>query len=222
MSLQPPVDEIDPSTVTRMTAYPTASGGLGDVYKCILNRGASQEEVAVKSRRFTNLSDAEVARINRNIDRELKIWAMLEHRYILRLYGIITSFGSFRAFVSPWMPNGTLNCYLKHANLTEMDKLTLFKQIVEGLKYLHDNNVIHGSLTNDNILVAADGSPRLAGFGISNIMIESNPAFSYHTGPVRWVAPELLDPPKDTVQCATKSSDIYALGCIMLSYPTGG
>ncbi|KAG1815882.1 kinase-like domain-containing protein [Suillus variegatus] len=66
-------------------------------------------------------------------------------------------------------------------------------------------------------MIAADGSPRLADFGISNIMIESNPAFSYHTGSVRWTALELVDPPEDaTVQCATKFSDMYSLGCLML------
>ncbi|KAG1785789.1 kinase-like domain-containing protein [Suillus plorans] len=223
MSLQPPVAidasfEIDPSTVIRDSRYPIASSTFGEIYRCILDRGASQkfEEVAVKCSSFPHLSDAEVARINHRIGRELSIWAMLEHRYILCLYGTVQGFGLFRAVVSPWMPNGTLNSYLNRADLTEMDKLTLFKQIVEGLKYLHDNNVIHGDLANHNILVAADGSPRLANFHFSNTMAESNPAFSYHNGAVRWVAPELLDPPEDTVQCATKSSDIYALGCIML------
>ncbi|KAG1791956.1 kinase-like domain-containing protein [Suillus subaureus] len=65
------------------------------------------------------------------------------------------------------------------------------------LSAVHDRDVIHGDLTNNNVLVAADGSPRLADFGISNIM--------------------LLDLPEDQpIQCATKSSDIYALGGIML------
>lgn len=48
-------------------------------------------------------------------------------------------------------------------------------------------------------------------------MVESNPAFSYQTGAVRWAAPELIVlHDGKTVPCATKSSDIYALGCIML------
>ncbi|KAG1815242.1 kinase-like domain-containing protein [Suillus subaureus] len=85
------------------------------------------------------------------------------------------------------------------------------------LSAVHDRDVIHGDLTDNNVLVAADGSPRLADFGISNILVQTNPAFSYHTGAVRWVAPELLDPPEDEpTQCATKSTDIYALGGIML------
>jgi serine/threonine protein kinase len=117
------------------------------------------------------------------------------------------------------MPNGTLNSYLDYAHetLSVIDRLRLLKQITEGLKYLQDRDVIHGDLTSNNVLVAADGSPRLADFGISNIMVQSNSSFSYHTSAVRWVAPELLDPPDDQhIQCATKSTDIYALGGIML------
>ncbi|KAG0701067.1 kinase-like domain-containing protein [Suillus ampliporus] len=154
-----------------------------------------------------------------NLDREIRIWAVLEHQYVLPLHGTVEGFGPFRALVSPWMPNGTLNFYLDHApeTLAMIDRLRLLKQIAEGLKYLHDKDVIHGDLTSNNVLVAADGSPRLADFGISNVMVQSNPAFSYHTGAVRWVAPELLDPPEDQpIQCATKYSDIYALGGIML------
>jgi hypothetical protein len=45
----------------------------------------------------------------------------------------------------------------------------------------------------------------------------SNPAFSHHTGAVRWAAPEFMTTPEDqTVLYGTVSSDIYALGGIML------
>ncbi|KAG1749418.1 kinase-like domain-containing protein [Suillus lakei] len=236
-SVQPSVAPcIKPSDIIRHTSYPTASGGLGDVYRCTWNCGARSEEVAVKSPRFPNLSESEVVKIDKNLDREICIWAALKHQYVLPLHGTVEEFGPFRALVSPWMPNGTLDSYLKHVpeTLSMMDRLRLvssiceaeygnllrlqqLKQITEGLQYLHDQDVIHGDLTNNNVLVAADGSPRLADFGISNIMVQSNPAFSYHNGAVRWVAPELLDPPEDQpIQCATKSTDIYALGGIML------
>jgi len=39
--------------------------------------------------------------------------------------------------------------------------------------------------------------------------------FSCHTGAYRWAAPERITE-EDITQCTTKSSDIYALGCIML------
>jgi hypothetical protein len=71
---------IDTGISSRQTMFPIASGGLADVYKCILDMGASPEEVgdtlifpilmltyaqvAVKSPRFASLTDAEIARIN--------------------------------------------------------------------------------------------------------------------------------------------------------------
>ncbi|KAG0700570.1 kinase-like domain-containing protein [Suillus ampliporus] len=211
--------ETDDFIVIRKPSFPIASGGLGEVYQCTLCRGASTEAVAVKSPRFPGLSEAEVAKINHNIDHEIAIWAVLEHQYILPLHGTVMGFGPFRALVSPWMPNGTLNSYLNraHGTLTTMDRFQILKQITEGLKYLHDNGVIHGDLTSNNVLVAADGSVRLGDFGLSNILRESNPTFFYQVGAIRWAAPELLVSPEDqVVQCATKSSDIYSLGCIIL------
>ncbi|KAG1737451.1 kinase-like domain-containing protein [Suillus lakei] len=159
-----------------------------------------------------------------SLDREIAIWTVLEHRYVLRLHGTVMGFGPFRALVSPWMSNGTLNSYLNRAYVTLMttDKLLILTQIAEGLKYLHDNRVTHGDLTSSNVLIDADGSACLADFGISNLMTESNPTFSYHLGAVRWAAPELfVNPDGQVVQCATKSSDIYSLGCIMLQILSG-
>jgi len=68
----------------------------------------------------------------------------------------------------------------------------------------------------NNVLIATDGSPRLADFGISNIIRQTDTTFSYHPGAVRWAAPEcMILPEEQTIQCGTKSGDIYALGCIM-------
>ncbi|OAX33312.1 kinase-like protein [Rhizopogon vinicolor AM-OR11-026] len=176
-------------------------------------------QVAVKSPRFGDLSETEATKINKSIDREIHVWGMLEHQYVLPFYGTVEGFGRFRALVSPWMRNGNLNSYLNRPDmtLTMTDKLCILKQITEGLKYLHDKNVIHGDLTSNNVLIADDGSPRLADFGISNIVKQSNSTFSYHTGAVRWVAPEFIITQEDqTIQCGTKSSDMYALGGIML------
>ncbi|KAG1733216.1 kinase-like domain-containing protein [Suillus paluster] len=159
-------------------------------------------QVAVKSPRSPTQIDSQmVVRINKSLDREIRIWAVLEHPYVLRLYGTVRDFGPFCALVTPWMPNGTLDSYLNHADLTEMDRLSMLRQIAEGLKYLHDNNVIHGDPDPYNVLVAADGSPRLADF-------------------VRWVRSRALNAPDDQpIQCATESSDIYSLGVLYGKQP---
>jgi serine/threonine protein kinase len=69
-----------------------------------------------------------------------------------------------------------------------------------------------------DVLIAADGSPRIADFGISNIVMLSNPAFSHHSGAVRWAAPEfiVIQEVQTTIKYGTNSGDIYSLGCIIL------
>ncbi|OJA18793.1 hypothetical protein AZE42_10011 [Rhizopogon vesiculosus] len=56
---------IEASTIIRQSSYPTASGGLGDVYKCTRNRDTGSDEVAVKSPRFGDLSETEATKINK-------------------------------------------------------------------------------------------------------------------------------------------------------------
>ena len=53
-----------------------------------------------------------------SIDREVHIWAILEHEYILPFHGTVEGFGQFRAMVSPWMPNGNLNSYINRTGVT--------------------------------------------------------------------------------------------------------
>lgn len=62
-----------------------------------------------------------------NLEREIKIWTTLDHQYVLCLHGTVTGFGPFRALVSPWMPNGTLNSYLArlHETLTTTGRLRI-------------------------------------------------------------------------------------------------
>jgi len=78
-----------------------------------------------------------------------------------------------------------------------------------------------------NILIDQDGRARLADFGLLIIVSDS----TYHTssstpksaGTTRWMSPELLDPdrfgPKDGR--ATKKSDCYALGMVILEVLSG-
>ena len=71
-----------------------------------------------------------------------------------------------------------------------------------------------------NILVDGDGNLRLADFGLSMVLAESqNATFnSMHPGNIRWMAPEVVDPPLDIElqEKPTKAGDIYSYGCVML------
>ncbi|KAG2356675.1 kinase-like domain-containing protein, partial [Suillus spraguei] len=157
--------------------------------------------------------------------REVAVWVRLSHAHILTLHGTVSGFGILPALVSTWMHNGALGGYLERTSLTMKRKLKL---VADGLKYLHDQGVIHGDLTSTNVVIDRDGNAFLADFGLSMAMAEGDKSYynTHSNGAIRWLAPELIsssesespddddsgfNPPKPNSQ-----SDVFSLGCIML------
>jgi len=113
--------------------------------------------------------------------------------------------------------------------------------VAVGLQHLHRNDLVHGNLKGENILVDSDFRARLADFGRARIIDDD--ALEDQTKPstgierdnkigeagdfVRWSAPEMMDPDrfgftKNLVSgLPSKSTDIYALGMTILEVLTG-
>src|SRR5260370_9218977 len=56
------------------------------------------------------------------------------------------------------------------AGLSMRQRVTLFLKVCAAVGYLHRNLVVHRDLKPGNILVTADGEPKLLHFGISKIL----------------------------------------------------
>ncbi|KAJ8593420.1 kinase-like protein [Rhizopogon salebrosus TDB-379] len=108
--------------------------------------------VAVKSL-LVYASDPLMEKKTKRIQHELRICARLKHPNILPVYGYTFGFSPLMAIVSPWAENGNLIDYMgceDSATLTVVRRFQILRDITAGLKYLHDNNVIHGDLTGVN------------------------------------------------------------------------
>ncbi|KAG1884241.1 kinase-like domain-containing protein [Suillus subluteus] len=224
------------ASIRKQSNYAILSGGLGDIWKCSMITGpASSTEVAVKNIRITDTRDEDaIQKAKRRLRREVAVWIKLRHAHVLTLRGTVSGFGPLPALVSTWMYNGALDGYLKRTSLTMEQKLKLLKQVVDGLRYLHEKGVIHGDLTSTNVVIDRDGNAFLADFGLSLALAESDRSYyqSYSKGAVRWLAPELIsspDPesiPGDSnsdvdIPKPNSQSDVFSLGCIMLHVFSG-
>ncbi|KAG3202440.1 hypothetical protein PC128_g3212 [Phytophthora cactorum] len=85
-----------------------------------------------------------------------------------------------------------------------------------GLQFLHQNNIVHGDLKCNQILVSEGLSAKLTDFGMSFVSLESRPATT--SGAVRWKAPELLTNEGCT---PTFASDIYSFGMCVVEAVSG-
>ncbi|KAG1904931.1 kinase-like domain-containing protein [Suillus fuscotomentosus] len=216
------VKEIPKAQLEKTNDSPNYTGGFGDVWKCIYSTSSdSSLTVAIKVVRVPDASETELLKKTAwGIRREAHVWANLKDDHVLSLHGITTGFGVLPAFVSSWMTKGSLENYLKKEPKPDLStSLDMSRQIAFGLKYLHENDVVHGDLTPTNVLIDSDGKLRLADFGLSLILAESgNPTFnSCHAGNVRWMAPEMVEEQAKP----TMPADVYSHGCIMLQLLCG-
>jgi serine/threonine protein kinase len=89
------------------------------------------------------------------------------------------------------------------------------KQILEGLEYLHVNNIVHRDIKGSNVLVDRNGVCKLADFGNSK-RLYCTKNDNQIKGTAHWMAPEVIKQLK-----YGRFSDIWSLGCTIIEMATG-
>ncbi|KAJ3567064.1 hypothetical protein NP233_g6603 [Leucocoprinus birnbaumii] len=182
---------------------------------CDIHRGRHRDQVlCLKVVRMFRRSETEG--MIKLFAKEAILWSQLNHPNILPFYGIyyLGEENKRMCLVSPWMENGNLVNYLQE-NPT-VARRPFICDVITGLEYLHDRNIIHGDLKGVNVLVTSFGRACITDFGLSSVLIEKSIAQTaitpsvIHGGSYRWIAPELLE----TDSRPTKASDIWAFGCL--------
>ncbi|EJU03723.1 kinase-like protein, partial [Dacryopinax primogenitus] len=148
------------------------------------------------------------------IAREVSVWARLHDKNVLRFLGVRPQDdGNSLWLVSPWMEKGDVKTYL--TNNPNINRFSLASH--NGVAYLHKNNIVHGDLKANNILVTSDGQPQLADFGLSVVLDDVLPEQTTSTmfaGSVRWMSPERIQPAKfglTHASCRTLAGDVHSL-----------
>jgi len=195
---------------------PLCRGGFSDVWKGQLHG----RDVAAKALRLIQKDD--FGKMRSRFCREAVAWKALRHENILPLLGVTMTEGQL-VMVSEWMENGSIDEFVKaHTNA---NRLELLVDAVRGLMYMHDQGIIHGNLTGDNILVDNNCRARLAGFSLLSMASDqpTTPPSANFSGTVRWMSPELLLPDSFGLKDngLTRESDCYALGMVIYEVLSG-
>jgi len=174
-------------------------------------------------------SSRDQARVRR-FEAEARATAALSHSNIVSVYDVGEGEGGTPYIVSELMPGGTLTDVLTRAPLPSKKLLDLAIGIAEGLAAAHSQGIVHRDLKPDNILMAADGTPKIADFGLAkHFRPASDPEGSRLTtlsdertkegtilGTVGYMSPE-----QARGQAVDFRSDQFSFGSILYEMATG-
>ncbi len=189
------------------------SGGMGVVWKATRADDAYSKLVAIKVI-HGGLSDPTSLR---RFMQERQILAGLEHPHIARLLDGGSTADGLPFLVMEYVDGVRIDEYLKGRTPDLARVLDLFRRICGAVSYAHRNLVVHRDLKPGNILVTADGEPKLLDFGIAKLLDGSE---GTRTGDAAMTA-EYASPEQICGGQITTASDTYSLGVLLHEMLTG-
>jgi serine/threonine protein kinase len=188
-------------------------GGMGVVYKC--RQVALNRVVALK----LILAGGHAGEHHRNrFLREAEAAAGVGHPHVVQVFEAGAWAGQ-PYLVLEYCSGGNLADQLQGVPLSKGRAATVAEMLARAVQAAHDRGVVHRDLKPQNVLLAADGSPKVADFGLAKLVDSGDGLTS--TGVVMgtpcYMAPEQAAGLRDVGAAA----DIYALGAILYECLTG-
>jgi tetratricopeptide (TPR) repeat protein/tRNA A-37 threonylcarbamoyl transferase component Bud32 len=202
---------------------PLGSGGMGEVY--LARDRVLDRRVALK---FVSSARLEEKEAGRRLVREARAAAALDHPAICPVYDVFESEGR-PCIVMQYVDGETLAARLARGSLPPDEAVTLALRIAEALAAAHAAGIIHRDLKPQNIVLTADGRPKLLDFGIAQMQLPPEVAASVvtHTATVSTNPGAIVGTPAYTSpeQVLRKPvdgrSDLFSLGAVLFECLTG-
>jgi len=205
-------------------------GSFGHVYMAL--HTVTAEIMAVKQVELPHPASSNTKRKTMvdALKHEIALLRSLSHPHIVRYLGSSSDDTNLNIFLE-YVSGGSISKMLKdYGVFNEPIIIKFVYQILDGLKYLHSNNIIHRDIKGANILVDNLGTIKISDFGISKRVQDSRSYLSSESlpslpgaskrvslqGSVFWMAPEVV---RQTAY--TRKADIWSLGCLVVEMLTG-
>jgi mitogen-activated protein kinase kinase kinase len=199
-------------------------GSFGSVYLAL--HAVTGELMAVKQVELPNVAKGTEGDKKKNamiiaLKQEIDLLQGLQHPHIVQYLGTSSDEDHLNIFLE-YVPGGSIAGMLKQYNTFQEPLIRNFtRQILEGLTYLHNRNIIHRDIKGANILVDNRGMVKISDFGVSkktnfNGMNSAPGTRTSLQGSVFWMAPEVVRQSGQSLK-----SDIWSVGCLIVEMFTG-
>ncbi|KAG2224361.1 hypothetical protein INT45_006761, partial [Circinella minor] len=217
-------DKPMPTKMQWMRGELIGKGSFGRVYHAL--NVAAGEWIAVKEvdspiTKSDMLNDKMRSAVDA-LYREIALLEDLDHENIVQYlgYDYDEDEGHIHIFLE-YVPGGSIFSALNKSGRFEGVLVQFFtRQILLGLEYLHDRNIMHRDIKAGNILVDQNGVCKITDFGLSKLSGQDE-AYDPNSntlmkGTVFWMAPEVVKGSSYSAKI-----DIWSLGCTVIEMLTG-
>jgi eukaryotic-like serine/threonine-protein kinase len=210
-------EEIGPYKILRLIG----AGGMGIVY--LAQQERPTRTVALKVIHASMLSQRMLGRF----EQEAEVLARLHHPGIAQIYQIgtyVTPQGDLPYIAMEFVEGERLDHYLARLRPDLRTRLELAARIADAVEHAHQKGVIHRDLKPGNILVTADGQPKVLDFGVARLTDDDTRTTTLRTdvgallGTLTYMSPEQAS--GDSASVDTRA-DVYSLGVVLYELLTG-
>jgi WD40 repeat protein/tRNA A-37 threonylcarbamoyl transferase component Bud32 len=225
----PPADSVgDPDTAPGVLGAPESvpqtlasyeilgelgRGGMGVVYKARqvkLNRLVALKMIGARAHALPGYLD--------RFRTEAEAVARFQHPNLVQIYEVSEQDGR-PFFALEYVEGGNLAQKLAGTPLPARQAATLVETLAHAMHYAHRHGIVHRDLKPGNVLLTADGVPKITDFGLAR-SVEGDSGLTktgVAMGTPSYMAPEQAEGKKEVGPAA----DIYALGAILYEMLTG-
>lgn len=229
----------DQSKIVGRRGKSVGKGATANVRLMTKKRGNTGEFYAVKEFRGKSTTEKEED-YEKKVKSEYSIAKSAHHPNIVETFRLCTHNGRWNQ-VMEFCDQGDLFSLVSQKYLSKedhlSDRLCLFKQLVQGLNYLHSHGIAHRDIKLENILVTRDSKLKITDFGVSEIFAGIHPGLraaagqcGKDMGEVRLCAPGMCgSPPYVAPEVIAKNGeydprplDVWGAAIVMLCMCANG
>ncbi len=185
-------------------------GSMGRVYRAF--DPLAQRVVAIKTLKTEYLTTAQGEEYSRRFRREAQAAGNLAHPSIVTIFDVGEDY-----FVMEHIEGVTLQSALRRQGRFGLTQaLSILEPIADGLDYAHGKGVIHRDIKPGNVMLLADGRPKLMDFGVAHLTSTVTTAAGAFLGSPAYMAPEQIA----TAQASVRT-DLFALAVMVYEMLAG-
>uniref|UniRef100_A0A1B0AVZ3 polo kinase n=1 Tax=Glossina palpalis gambiensis TaxID=67801 RepID=A0A1B0AVZ3_9MUSC len=147
---------------------------------------------------------------------EITIHSSISHPNIVKFHGFFEDSYNIYIVLELCKKRSMMELHKRRKTITEYECRYYIYQIIQGVKYLHDNRIIHRDLKLGNLFLNDMLHVKIGDFGLATRIEYEGERKKTLCGTPNYIAPEIL-----TKKGHSYEVDIWSIGCVMYTLLVG-